>query len=171
MSRAVLSLGSNLGDRLGHLRGAVAGLGPDVLAVSDVYETPPWGDSDQPRYLNALVLVVADVPPRAWLDRAMALERDAGRSRDPARRYGPRTLDVDVIAVWAGDGAPVYAEDPEWTVPHPRAHLRAFVLRPWLDLDPAAELPGQGRVVDLLGQEPAAEDLPGIVHRPELRLR
>jgi 2-amino-4-hydroxy-6-hydroxymethyldihydropteridine diphosphokinase len=171
MTRAVLSLGSNLGDRLGHLRAAVAGLGRDLVAVSDVYETPPWGDADQPSYLNAVVLVEADIAPRAWLDRAVALERDAGRTRDPDRRFGPRTLDVDVIAVWTEDGAPVQSDDPEWTVPHPRAHLRAFVLRPWLDLDPAAELPGHGRVVDLLARPPAAHDLPGIVHRPELRLR
>lgn len=171
MSRAVLSLGSNEGDRLHHLRGAVAGLAGDVVAVSDVYETPPWGDADQPKYLNATVLVQANVPPRAWLDRAMALERAAGRRRDPSRRYGPRTLDVDVIAVWTDDGVPVSVDDPEWTVPHPRAHLRAFVLRPWLDLDPAAELPGHGRVADLLARPPAADDLPGIVHRPQLRLR
>jgi 2-amino-4-hydroxy-6-hydroxymethyldihydropteridine diphosphokinase len=171
MTSAVLSLGSNLGDRLGHLKGAVAGLGDDVVAVSDVYETAPWGDAAQPSYLNALVLVVADVAARAWLDRAMALERAAGRARDPDRRFGPRTLDVDVIAVWADDGVPVYADDPEWTVPHPRAHLRAFVLRPWLDLDPAAQLPGRGPVVELLARSPAADDLPGVVHRPELRLR
>jgi len=170
MTRAVLSLGSNLGDRLAHLRGAVAGLGGDVVAVSDVYETPPWGDLDQPQYLNAALLVVADVPARAWLDRAMALERDAARARDPDRRFGPRTLDVDVVAVWTDDGAAVHTDDPEWTVPHPRAHLRAFVLRPWLDLDPGAVLPGYGRVADLLATEPLATDLAGIVHRPDLPL-
>jgi 2-amino-4-hydroxy-6-hydroxymethyldihydropteridine diphosphokinase len=159
MSRAVLSLGSNLGDRLDHLRQAVAGLGDALLAVSAVYETPPWGDPDQPRYLNAAVLVSADIPPRAWLERAQALERAAGRTRDPDRRFGPRTLDVDVIAVWTEDGAAVRAHDPEWSVPHPRAHLRAFVLRPWLDLDRAAVLPGHGLVADLLRREPAATDL------------
>ncbi len=170
MSRAVLSIGSNLGDRLAHLRGAVAGLGDDVMAVSDVYETPPWGDPDQPRYLNAAVLVAAPVQPRAWLDRAAALERESGRVRDADRRFGPRTLDVDVVAVWTAEGAPVYSDDPEWTVPHPRAHLRAFVLRPWLDLDPEAQLPGHGRVADLLGSSPVAEDLPSVVRRPDLGL-
>ena len=170
MSRAVLSLGSNLGDRLGHLRHAVAGLGPDLRAVSGVYETPPWGDTDQPAYLNAVALVESDVPPRDWLHRAQALERAAGRTRDPDRRFGPRTLDVDVIAVWTDDGEPVYADDPEWSVPHPRAHLRAFVLRPWLDVDPAAELPGHGAVADLLTRPPAADDLDQIVPRPEFRL-
>lgn len=170
MSTAVLSLGSNLGDRLGHLRQAVAGLDGDVVAVSGVYETEPWGDPDQATYLNAAVLVRADVPPRAWLDRAMALERLAGRTRDPHRRFGPRTLDVDVVAVWTEDGAPVHTNDPEWTVPHPRAHLRAFVLRPWLDLDPDADLPGHGRVADLIARDPVATELAGIVERPDLPL-
>jgi 2-amino-4-hydroxy-6-hydroxymethyldihydropteridine pyrophosphokinase len=162
MTVAVLSLGSNLGDRLAHLQAAVDGLGSAVRAVSPVYETPPWGDPDQPWYLNAVVLARADVPPRAWLDRAMELERAAGRTRTPGRRFGPRTLDVDVIAVWWDDGRPVTSEDPEWTVPHPRAHLRAFVLRPWLDVDPDAVLPGHGRVADLLGREPVATDLAQI---------
>jgi len=162
----VLSLGSNLGDRLENLRAAVAGLGDAVVAVSGVYETPPWGDPDQPWYLNAVVLARADIPPRAWLDRAMALEQAAGRTRDPDRRFGPRTLDVDVIAVWLDDGRPVVSDDPEWTVPHPRAHLRAFVLRPWLDVDPEATLPGHGRVADLLGREPVATDLAEIRSTP-----
>jgi len=153
MTRAVLSLGSNLGDRAAHLRGAVAGLGDAVLAVSPVHETPPWGDPDQPSYLNAVVLVRApDVDAYGWLARARALEQAAGRVRDPERRFGPRTLDVDVIAVWTEDGAPVLSADPELTLPHPRAHLRAFVLEPWLEVDPDAELPGHGRIRDLTGQ-------------------
>jgi 2-amino-4-hydroxy-6-hydroxymethyldihydropteridine diphosphokinase len=168
MSEAVLSLGSNLGDRLGQLRAAVAALGDAVVAVSAVYETPPWGDPDQATYLNAAVHVRAGgVPPRAWLDRAMALERAAGRTRDPGRRFGPRTLDVDVIAVWTDDGQVVTADDPDWTVPHPRAHLRAFVLRPWLDLDPDAVLPGHGRVADLLTGDPVAADLAAIRRTPD----
>ena len=168
MTVAVLSLGSNLGDRLAHLQAAVDGLGSAVRAVSHVYETPPWGDPDQPWYLNAVVLARADGAPRAWLDRAMALEQAAGRTRDPDRRFGPRTLDVDVIAVWLDDGRPVVADDPEWTVPHPRAHLRAFVLRPWLDVDPDAVLPGHGRVADLLDREPVATDLAGIRSTPHV---
>ena len=153
MTRAVLSLGSNLGDRQAQLNGAVAGLGDAVVAVSPVHETPPWGDPDQPPYLNAVVLVDApEVDAYGWLDRARALERAAGRVRDPERRFGPRTLDVDVIAVWTDDGAPVRSDDPELTLPHPRAHLRAFVLEPWLEVDPDAELPGLGRVRDLTGQ-------------------
>jgi 2-amino-4-hydroxy-6-hydroxymethyldihydropteridine diphosphokinase len=170
MSRAVLSLGSNLGDRFEHLRSAVALLADAIAAVSPIYETPPWGDTDQPRYLNAVLLVAAPVPPRAWLDRCADLEARAGRVRDPRRPYGPRPLDVDVIAAWSADGIPVYSDDPRWTVPHPRAHLRAFVLRPWLDIDPDATLPGSGRVADLLRQQPAAADLPGLNRRDDLDL-
>jgi 2-amino-4-hydroxy-6-hydroxymethyldihydropteridine diphosphokinase len=170
MTRAILSLGSNLGDRFDHLRAAVTGLADAVVAVSDVYESPPWGDPDQPPYLNAVVLVAADVPALTWLRRAQDLERAAGRVRDPARRYGPRPLDVDVIAVWEDDGQPVRRDDEELTIPHPRAHLRAFVLRPWLDIAPYAELPGHGRVVDLLRQEPVANDVAALAAQPALDL-
>lgn len=170
MTRAVLSLGSNLGDRLAHLRAAVAGLGDEVLAVSGVYETPPWGDADQPAYLNAAVLVGADRDAAGWLDRARALEGEAGRVRDPGRRFGPRTLDVDVIAVWSDDGTPVLSGDPELTLPHPRAHLRAFVLRPWLDIQPYGQLPGHGWLYDLVRTEPVAADLPGLRPRDDLTL-
>jgi 2-amino-4-hydroxy-6-hydroxymethyldihydropteridine diphosphokinase len=170
MSRALLSLGSNLGDRYGHLCRAVAGLGDAVLVVSDVYETPPWGDPDQPAYFNAVALVADDVAPEVWLARAEALEQQAGRVRDPERRFGPRSLDVDVIAVWTDADEPVISDDPRLILPHPRAHLRAFVLRPWMDIQPYARLPGHGLVSDLLGAGPAADDLPGLVSRPDLPL-
>ena len=172
MTRALLSLGSNLGDRYGHLRSAVAALAGsgEVLAVSGIYETPPWGDPDQPTYVNAVVLIAADVEPRAFLELAAACERAAGRERDPERRFGPRTLDVDVIAVWTDEGEPVVSADPELTLPHPRAHLRAFVLRPWIDIAPYAQLPGYGWVADLLRSEAVAVDLPALVPRPDLPL-
>src|SRR3954452_8228627 len=175
MTRALLSLGSNLGDRYQHLRSAVAGLSGEVaygevLAVSGIYETPPWGDPDQPTYFNAVVLVAADVTPRAWLELAARLERAAGRERDPQRRFGPRTLDVDLIAVWTDDGEPVRSADPELTLPHPRAYLRAFVLRPWIDIAPYAQLPDHGWVTDLLRSEAVAADLPTLVPRPDLPL-
>ena len=170
MTRAVLSLGSNLGDRYGHLCRAVAGLDDALLVISGVYETPPWGDADQPAYLNAVALVGDDIAPRGWLERAAALERTAGRVRDPDRRFGPRSLDVDVIAVWTDADEPVESDDPELTLPHPRAHLRAFVLRPWLDIQPYARLPGHGFVVDLLRAVPAVDDLPGLLPRPDLPL-
>ncbi len=171
MTRAVLSLGSNLGDRHAHLRGAVQGLGEHVLVVSGVYETPPWGDTEQPPYLNAVVLV-ADLAaaPADWLGRARQLEAAAGRVRDPERRFGPRTLDVDVITVWQEDGTPVLADDPELTLPHPRAHQRAFVLRPWIDIQPYGQLPGHGWLTDLLNAESMAVDLAAMTARPDLPL-
>ena len=171
MTRALLSLGSNLGDRLGHLRSAVTVLGGSVLLVSGVYETPPWGDTDQPAYLNAVVLARdPSATPDDWLERARAAERAAGRERDPARRFGPRTLDVDVIAVWTEDSEPVLRDDPELTLPHPRAHLRAFVLRPWIDIQPYGRLPGHGWLTDLLNTGPVAADALELRHRPDLEL-
>jgi 2-amino-4-hydroxy-6-hydroxymethyldihydropteridine diphosphokinase len=171
VTRAVLSLGSNLGDRIGHLRAAVSDLEDVLLVVSGVYETPPWGDEDQPPYLNAAVLVEdAAAAPHDWLERARALEERAGRVRDPARRFGPRTLDVDVIAVWSAGGEPVCSDDAELTLPHPRAHLRAFVLRPWIDIQPYGRLPGHGWLSDLLQVEPLASDALAIHPRPDLPL-
>ena len=170
MTQALLSFGSNQGDRFEHLRQAVEELSDAVLVVSGIYETKPWGDPDQPDYLNAVALVADAVPARAWLERARELEERAGRVRDPNRRFGPRTLDVDVIAVWSDDGEAQLSDDPEYTLPHPRAHERAFVLRPWLDIAPYAELPGHGPVQDLLRTEPVAADLSGLHARPDLEL-
>ena len=133
MSRAVLSIGSNLGDRLAHLRSVVAALHP--VAVSSVYETAPWGGVDQDDYLNAVVVVEDDsTDAYGWLRKARELEDAAGRVRDV--RWGPRTLDVDVIDV---DG--IVSDDPGLTLPHPRAYERAFVLLPWAEVDPRAPLP------------------------------
>lgn len=167
MSRAVLSLGSNLGDRVAHLRGAVHALRDWVVAISGVYETEPWGDEDQPLYLNAVMIVTdPDATPRDWLARAQSAEAAQGRTRDPARPFGPRTLDVDVIAVYAEDGTPIGSADADLTLPHPRAHLRAFVLRPWIDVEPYARLP-DGWVTDLLTRDDAA----ATVHpRPDITL-
>ncbi|GAA2518948.1 2-amino-4-hydroxy-6-hydroxymethyldihydropteridine diphosphokinase [Pilimelia columellifera] len=171
MSRAVLGLGSNLGDRLAHLRDAVAALDDVLVLASGVYETPPWGDAEQPHYLNAVVLAVEPgAPPRRWLDRAQRLETAAGRVRDRERQFGPRTLDVDVIAVWDEQDEPVISDNPELTLPHPRAHLRAFVMRPWIDLQPYGEIPGQGWLTDLLQAEPARADVPDVRARPDLTL-
>jgi 2-amino-4-hydroxy-6-hydroxymethyldihydropteridine diphosphokinase len=167
----VLGLGSNLGDRVEHLRAAISALSDVLLVVSGVYETPPWGDPDQPAYLNAAALVADDaLAAPGWLARARQLEAAAGRRRDPARPFGPRTLDVDVIAVWTSAGEPVVSTDPELTLPHPRAYLRAFVLRPWIDIEPYAQLPGHGWVTDLLCTEPVAADLSTVTPRPDLVL-
>jgi len=164
VSRAVLSVGSNLGDRLAHLQSTVDGLAGAVAGVSGVYETAPWGGVDQDDYLNAvLVVTAAGVDAAGWLGRARELEATAGRVR--GARWGPRTLDVDVITV---DGAT--SSDPELTLPHPRAHQRAFVLVPWLDVDPEATLPARGPVRDLLARLDPAE-IAGVRPRPDLVLR
>jgi 2-amino-4-hydroxy-6-hydroxymethyldihydropteridine diphosphokinase len=167
---AVLALGSNLGDRAGYLGSAVRWLGDAVLAVSPVYETQPWGDPDQPPYLNAVVIATGGDGPRYWLGVARAIESAAGRHRDPDRPLGPRTLDVDVISVASGHGEPVTSDDPELILPHPRAHLRAFVLRPWLDVRAEAVLPGHGRVFDLLLTDPVASDLVTLRPRDDVVL-
>jgi len=146
--RAVLALGSNLGDRRQNLQRAVDGLfaapGLGFRAVSPVYETHPVGGPDQPDYLNAVVAAQTALPARAILDRAHRVEDALGRVRQV--RWGPRTIDVDLIVV--GDEI---SDDPEVTLPHPHAYERAFVLAPWHDIEPDAEIPGRGRVADLLG--------------------
>jgi 2-amino-4-hydroxy-6-hydroxymethyldihydropteridine diphosphokinase len=139
--------------------------------VSGVYETPPWGDPDQPDYLNAAAVVVDPAAgAEDWLARGRQLEELAGRVRDPERPFGPRTLDVDVIAVQTSDGEPIISTDPDLTLPHPRAHLRAFVLRPWIDIEPYASLPGHGWLTDLLRTGPVEADLPLLKPRPDLTL-
>lgn len=171
MDLVVLSLGSNLGDRVRHLKDAVAALGEGVLVVSGVYETPPWGDADQPAYLNAVVLVGEEGRTvEEWLAVTQELEASANRERDPARRFGPRTLDVDLVAATTGRGEPILRETADLTLPHPRAHLRAFVLRPWLEVQPYAHLPGHGWVYDLIRQEPVAGDVLTMTARPEISL-
>ncbi len=158
MSRVVLSLGANLGDRAGTLRAALAALAADGPVVhSGLYETPPWGPVEQPPYLNAVALLDGDRDAAGWLARAHELEQAAGRTREV--RWGARTLDVDVVTVQEDDGRPVLSGDPALTLPHPRAHERAFVLLPWATLDPGALLPGRGRVADLLAALPADEKL------------
>jgi len=153
VTTVVLSIGSNLGDRLARLQSVVDGLGDAVLEVSPVYESDPWGGVEQDAFLNAVL--VADDPgndARDWLARAQALERDSGRVRDI--RWGPRTLDVDLITC-ADRGDVVVSSEPALTLPHPQAHRRAFVLVPWLEIDPVAQLvvDGHGRPVAELVEE------------------
>jgi 2-amino-4-hydroxy-6-hydroxymethyldihydropteridine diphosphokinase len=167
VTRAVLSLGSNLGDRFAHLRSAVTGFGDAVRAASPVYETAAWGGVEQPDFLNA-VLVVEDagVDAWGWLRRGQELERAAKRVREV--HWGPRTLDVDVVTV-DGPAGPVHSDHPELLLPHPGTPERATVLRPWLDVDPAAVLPGHGPVADVLAAlGPGAED--GMSRRDDLVL-
>lgn len=153
----MLSIGSNLGDRLATLQTAADAFRPWLTAVSPVYETPPWGPVPQDDYLNAVLLVAdSDASPLDWLRRAHAAEQAAGRSRN--LRWGPRTLDVDIVAV-----DDVTSDDPELTLPHPRAHERAFVLVPWLAADPAATLGGKP-VAEWLAALPA-EDVAAVRQR------
>jgi dihydroneopterin aldolase / 2-amino-4-hydroxy-6-hydroxymethyldihydropteridine diphosphokinase len=188
--RTVLALGSNLGDRLATLQGGVdALLGPPgrgssaqgssgpgssglssaglaLVALSPVYETVPVGGPPQPEYLNAVLIAETTLPALALLRRGQAVEAAFGRVREEV--WGPRTLDVDVIVY--GD---VVSDDPELTLPHPRAWERAFVLAPWLDAAPEAEIPGRGRVADLLeaavtrnGGQPGVRRLTDVQLRP-----
>ncbi|MFF5208454.1 2-amino-4-hydroxy-6-hydroxymethyldihydropteridine diphosphokinase [Streptosporangium sp. NPDC000396] len=144
--KVVLALGSNLGDRFDTLQGAVDSLfdapGLEFVAVSPVYETDPVGGPDQGPYLNAVVIAQTSLEPQTLLERAQSVENAFGRVR--VERWGARTLDVDLITV--GD---VVSDDPELTLPHPRAHERAFVLVPWSRIDPDAVLAGR-RIADLL---------------------
>lgn len=127
--RAVVALGANLGNRLETLQGAIDALedtpGVRVKGVSPVYETEPWGvaPDSQPSYFNAVVILKTTLPPSSLLERAHAVEEAFHRVRD--ERWGPRTLDVDIVAY-----AEVVSDDPHLTLPHPRAHERAFVLAP-----------------------------------------
>ena len=145
--RTVIAMGSNLGDRLDYLQGGLDGLfdTPRItfLAVSPVYQTAPVGGPEQPDYLNAVVIAETTMPARAVLERCLSLEDAYGRVRD--ERWGPRTLDLDLIVY--GDEV---SNSPGLTLPHPHAHERAFVLAPWHDADPQAQLPGHGAVADLL---------------------
>jgi len=164
--RAVLSLGSNLGNRLETLQGAIDALedtpGVRVKAVSPVYETEPWGvePGSQPTYFNAVVVLKTTLPPSSLLERAHAVEEAFHRVRE--ERWGARTIDVDIVAY-----ADVHSEDPELTLPHPRAHERAFVLAPWHDVDPEAQLPGHGPVAHLL----AGVTREGVAPRADLELQ
>ncbi|ASR38366.1 2-amino-4-hydroxy-6-hydroxymethyldihydropteridine diphosphokinase [Prauserella marina] len=151
MSRAVLSLGSNLGDRFGYLKLAVEGLADGLVAVSSVYQTKPWGVLDQPDFLNAVCIVDdEDTDHVAWLRMAQRLEREAERTRE--QRWGPRTLDVDVVTV-----DDVRSTDPELLLPHPGTADRATVLIPWLEIDPGATVPGLGSAAELLTALPEAD--------------
>ena len=134
MSRAYLALGSNLGDRLAYLQLAVdevaAAEGVDIVAVSRVYETAPVGGPPQDAFMNAVIAIDTELDPHALLEFAQRIERDAQRVR--AERWGPRTLDVDVLLY-----DDVGLDDPALTLPHPRMWERGFVLAPLRDVAPA----------------------------------
>ena len=159
LRKVVYSIGSNLGDRLGNVQGAVDALSdtPDVIVVdvSSVYETTPVGG---PQFLNIVVVAETTLEPWTLVERAFAIEEAFGRARD-GERWGPRTLDVDLIMV---GNAVVDQEDLK--LPHPLAHERAFVLVPWYEVDPTAEIAGKGAIGDLLSKADAS----GVVRRDDL---
>lgn len=166
--RAVIALGANLGDRLATLQAGLDDLGGfegvRLRTVSPVVETAPVGGPDQPDYLNAVLLVETTLSPLELLAACQQVENEHGRTR--AVRWGPRTLDLDVISY-----DQLIAATLELVLPHPRAGERAFVLAPWLAADPDAELPtpdGAVPVAELLARAP---DRDGIRRRPDLTLR
>jgi 2-amino-4-hydroxy-6-hydroxymethyldihydropteridine diphosphokinase len=161
---AVIALGSNVGDRLANLQGAVDALAdtPDVhvVTVSSVYETAPVDAPDgSPDFLNAILLADTTLSVTTLLDRAQAVESAFGRER--AEANAPRTLDVDLIVV--GDRL---SDTDDLVLPHPRAHERAFVLVPWLEVDEHAQIPGKGKIADLLSDL----DTSGVKRREDLEL-
>lgn len=163
MTLAVLSIGSNVGDRLANLRTVTDALGSRLRARSPVYVTAPWGVTDQADFYNAVLLAEdGSWDEWEWLEFAQRCERAAQRTRE--RHWGPRTLDVDIINC-AKDGEPVVQRDPRLTLPHPHAHERAFVLVPWLDVDPHAALHGTP-IAELLTVLSATER-EGVQRRPD----
>ena len=159
---AVIAFGSNLGDRAATLQAAAADLaaaeGVELVAISGLHESiaikPGGADPTAPGYLNAVALIRTRLAPVALLTLLHSIEADHGRVRtDDGERWGDRTLDLDLID-FAGRTHEAHGDGP--TIPHPRAHERDFVLRPWLEVDPDAVLPGHGRVADLLAALNAA---------------
>jgi 2-amino-4-hydroxy-6-hydroxymethyldihydropteridine diphosphokinase len=173
--RAVVAFGGNLGHRLENIQSALDALvdtpGLSVEAVSPVYETEPFGGfpddpgyvdlRGQPKYLNAVAVLTTDLPPHTLLERAQAIEQALHRVRDEP--WGARTIDVDIVAY-----DELISHDATLTVPHPRAHERAFVLAPWSDVEPEARIPGRGPISVLLG---ALGPVNGVERRDDLALQ
>ena len=162
LRKVVYSVGSNLGDRLNNLQGAVDAIRdtPDVIVVeiSSVYESAAvGGPEDSPAFLNLVILAETTLEPRTLLERAQAVEDAFGRER--GEKWSPRTLDVDLVVVGTTE-----TDQPDMKLPHPLAHERPFVLAPWVEVDPEAELPGKGRIGDLMRQI----DLSGLTLRDDL---
>lgn len=142
----VIALGANLGDPVGAVRGAAAALaaaGVAITASSSLYETEPVGGPDQPRYVNAVIVGQTELSPLDLLDALQAIEQEWGRTREV--RWGPRTLDLDLITYDS-----IVMDSERLTLPHPRAAERAFVLVPWQEADPTAHLVGHGAVQGLI---------------------
>ena len=150
MAEALLGLGGNVGDVRTTLERAVAVLcdGREVrlVARSSDYRTPPWGVTDQPPFVNLALVVETALAPRALLGRALRIEAMFGRDRAKEPRWGPRTLDIDIIAYDA-----LEIEEPGLTLPHPRLFERAFVLAPLAEIAPDREIKGIG-IADALAR-------------------
>jgi 2-amino-4-hydroxy-6-hydroxymethyldihydropteridine diphosphokinase len=146
--RAVLSLGSNLGNSAEILSSAAEALNEvsEVIALSSFYQTRPVGGPPQPDFINAVIIIETNLEPEELLLVAQAIEGAHGRQRNENTvRWGPRFLDIDLIKC-----DEMLVNSPDLTIPHPRAHEREFVLRPWNEIDPAATLPGFGAISRLL---------------------
>jgi 2-amino-4-hydroxy-6-hydroxymethyldihydropteridine diphosphokinase len=150
VTRAYVGLGANLGDRERALRAAVGALaaehGVELVAVSTLRDTEPFGVDEQPRFLNGVVALDTSLPARELLDLLLALEQRFGRVRVPGE-HGPRTLDLDLL-LYGGEEI----DEPGLTVPHPRLHERRFVLEPLGELAPGLVVPGRGDVESLLAR-------------------
>ena len=144
MTLAYVALGANLGDREASIRRAAELIGAQRL--STIIETPPWGVTDQPDFLNAVAEVESDLGPGPLLERLLEVERELGRVRG-GTRWGPRTIDLDLLVY--GDET---SDTPGLELPHPRLHERLFVLVPLAELAPGLVVPGRGRVADLLSK-------------------
>lgn len=156
--RAVLSTGSNMDNPRAHLARVVEDFAGELQAVSSVYVTAPWGGVEQADFFNQILIVDVEATPLELLARCQSLEQKSQRVRNI--RWGPRTLDVDIVALFrtasVGELEEITVATADLTVPHPRAHERAFVLIPWLEVDPTAVLGGTG-VDKLLSALPPAE--------------
>ena len=158
MIRAVLSIGANMDRARENLTGVQAFFADELVAASKIYATPPWGGVEQGDFLNAVLIVDTSRTPMELLEAGWKLENDAGRVREI--HWGPRALDVDIVQVIdKGTGEEIISDDSTLTLPHPWATERAFVLVPWLDADPDAELEGVrvSELVDKLAPEDSAD--------------
>lgn len=159
MIRAVLSIGANMDRARENLTGVQAFFADELVAASKIYATPPWGGVEQGDFLNAVLIVDTSRTPMELLEAGWKLENDAGRVREI--HWGPRALDVDIVQVIDKDtGQEIISDDSTLTLPHPWATERAFVLVPWLDADPDAELEGV-RVAELVDKL-APEDVNAV---------
>ena len=148
MTLAAIGLGANLGDAEATLRRAIdvlAGLSSAPVRASHLYHARAWGRTDQPDFINAVVIIETALPARALLDRLLAIERDFGRVRVDGDRWGPRTLDLDLLL--HGDAN---IDEPGLRVPHPYLHERAFVVLPLAEIAPDVCIPGIGFVRGLV---------------------